>query len=121
MTDQIETYPDGEYAIVELFGHTTLVGRIAEVERFGAKMLAIEPLFKGEFLPAVFHGGAAIYRLTPCSASVAFTRSPQHGYQLPPSILAIVPATLLPAPSAEPRWTDDNDEILEPEIDEALR
>ena len=34
-------HPPGEYAIVELFGHTTLVGRIAEVERFGAKMMAL--------------------------------------------------------------------------------
>lgn len=34
-------YPPGEYAICELFGHTTLVGRITEIERFGTKMLAI--------------------------------------------------------------------------------
>jgi hypothetical protein len=91
-------YPPGEYAIVELFGHTTLVGRIEEVERFGAKMLAIEPLFKGEFLPAIFHGGAAIYRLTPCSGEIAFARAPRQDYQLPPAIRAIVPPALLPAP-----------------------
>lgn len=92
-------HPPGEYAIVELFGHTTLVGRIAEVERFGAKMMAIEPLFRGELLPAVFHGGAAIYRLTPCSAEVAFARGPQHEYQLPLPIRAIVPTAMLEAPS----------------------
>ena len=39
-------YPPGDYAIVELLGHTTLVGRITEVEKFGTKMLAIETLFK---------------------------------------------------------------------------
>ena len=91
----------GEYAIVELFGHTTLVGRIAEVERFGSKMLAIEPLFAGNLLPCVFHGGAAIYRLTPCSPEVAWRRQPRSNYQLPPAILAIVPVLLLPV-EAEP-------------------
>jgi hypothetical protein len=90
--------PPGEYAIVELFGHTTLVGRIAEVERFGAKMMALEPLFRGELLPAVFHGGAAIYRLTPCSADVAFERQPKSEWQIPTAIRCIIPPTLLEAP-----------------------
>ncbi len=93
-------FPEGDYAICELFGHTTLVGRIAEVERFGTKMLAIEPLFKGEFLGVVFHGGAAIYRLTPCSAAVAFKEQPTNGYQLPATVRAIVPDVLLPAPDS---------------------
>lgn len=94
-------YPAGDYAIVELFGHTTLVGRIAEVERFGTKMLAIEPLFCDEFLPAIFHGGAAIYRLTPCTSAVAFKEQPTREWQLPPSIQKIVPTALLPAPATE--------------------
>lgn len=93
-----ESLPEGEYAIVELFGHTTLVGRVAEVERFGAKMMALEPLFNGAMLPAVFHGGAAIYRLTPCSAEVAWKRHPREIYHLPPAIRAIVPLTALPPP-----------------------
>jgi hypothetical protein len=33
------------YSIAELFGHTTLVGRIEEIERFVSKMPAIEPLY----------------------------------------------------------------------------
>jgi hypothetical protein len=96
MTDS----PQGDFAILELFGHTTLVGRIAEIERFGTKMLAIEPMFNGEMLPVVFHGGAAIYRLTPCSYEIAAARQPTQGYQLPPSIRAIVPDVLLPRESA---------------------
>lgn len=91
-------HPPGEYAIVELFGHTTLVGRIAETERFGTKMLAIEPLFNGELLPPILHGGAAIYRLTPCSAQVAYDRQPTQVYQLPPSIRAIVWDAMVPPP-----------------------
>ena len=109
-------YPSGEYAIVELFGHTTLIGRIAEVERFGAKMLALEPLFRDELLPAVFHGGAAIYRLTPCTAAVAYAKQPRREYQLPDAIRCIVPELLLAAPEggavvheAEP----DGDDLTE--------
>lgn len=90
-------HPPGEYAIVELFGHTTLVGRVAEVERFGAKMMALEPLFRGELLPAVFHGGAAIYRLTPCSAEVAFARGPKDEWQIPTAIRCIIPPAMLEA------------------------
>ena len=106
-------YPPGDYAIVELFGHTTLVGRYAEVEMFGTKMLAIEPLFNDVLLPTVFHGGAAIYRLTPCSAEVAFKRQPRQGYQLPPAIAAIVPDALLPPPTERMPFghiDDDHDE-----------
>lgn len=102
-------HPPGEYAIVELFGHSTLVGRIAEIERFGTKMLAMEPLFNDALLPVVFHGGAAIYRLTPCSVEVAWLKQPRHSYELPPAILAIVPPTLLPA-SKPARVYDADDE-----------
>lgn len=103
--------PDGDYAIVELLGHTTLVGRITEVERFGTKMLAIEPLFAGRLLPPVFQGGASIYRLTPCSATVAWAKQPRANYQLPPAILAIVPPEALPAPIEAPRsLIDDGDD-----------
>lgn len=90
--------PEGQFAIVELFGHTTLVGRIEEVDRFGTKMLSIEPLFNGDFLPAVLHGGASIYRLTPCDAATALKHQPREPYQLPATLRAIIPPTLLPAP-----------------------
>lgn len=115
MSETSIQYPPGDYAIVELFGHTTLVGRIAEVERFGTKMLAIEPLFRDTLLSAVFHGGAAIYRLTPCSAETAFDHQPRQDYQLPTPIRCLVPKPLL---GPLPAWTgtltlrdgDDNDE-----------
>lgn len=106
-------YPPGDYAIVELFGHTTLVGRIAEVERFGTKMLAIEPLFADEFLTAIFHSGAAIYRLTPCTAAVAFKEQPTRDWQLPPAIQKIAPVGLLPPPArdvAEEDTDSDDDD-----------
>lgn len=102
--------PPGDYAIVELFGHTTLVGRIAEVERFGTKMLAIEPLFNGALLPAVFYGGASIYGLTPCSAEIAAARAPRELYHLPVALRAVVPPAMLPPPEAVLRWDDEDDE-----------
>src|SRR4051812_39936553 len=91
-----EALPDGDYAIAELMGHSVLVGRISEVERFGAKMAAIEVLFNGQLLPAVFQGGAAFYRLTHCTREVAWKRQHKEGWQLPETIRAIVPAGLLP-------------------------
>jgi hypothetical protein len=102
-----EAVVDGEYAIVELFGHTTLVGRIAEAERFGAKMLAIQPLFNGRLLDAIFHGGAAIYRLTPCTREVAWKKQPTDTWNLPPAVRAIVPPEALPSPKGETATADD--------------
>jgi hypothetical protein len=95
-----EAVADGDYAIVELFGHTTLVGRITEVERFGAKMLAMELLYGGKLLDPIYHGGAAIYRLSPCSRQIAWQRQHSELWQLPPAIRAVLPPELLPAPQA---------------------
>ena len=107
--------PEGEYCIVELMGHSTLVGRFAEVERFGTKMLAIEPLFNGILLGVVFHGGAAIYRLTPCSRDTAWDRQPRQEYQLPPAIRAVVPIEALSPPDLAPKWSEnDSDDDEEP-------
>jgi hypothetical protein len=106
----VDDLPDGEWAIVELFGHVTLVGRIAEIERFGTKMLVIEPLFNKTLLPPVFHGGAAIYRLTPCSAVVAWERQPTQRYELPPTIFATVPSAALPRVEPAPAHRYDPNE-----------
>lgn len=116
--EKAEDLPPGEWAIVELFGHSTLIGRICEVERFGTKMLAIEPLFNKALLSTVYHGGAAIYRLTPCSAAIAWERQPTQRYELPPTIFATVPPAALPVQSTyAPVWQpksqiDDDDERL---------
>ena len=112
MSDGSETkdFPPGDYCIAELFGHTTLVGRFAEVELFGSKMLAIEPLLNSVLLPVVYHGGAAIYRLSPCSAEVAYKHQPTESYHLPPSIRAIIPAALLPAPAVPADGFSGNDD-----------
>jgi len=91
-------YPPGEYGIVDLFGHTKMVGRVSEVERFGAKMLCVEVIFENQLLPPVFHGGSAIYGLTPCSAEVAFRRQAAQDYYLPANIRATLTTKALPSP-----------------------
>lgn len=116
-TDFMKSLPSGDYCILELFGHITLVGRYREVEMIGTKMLAIEPLFCDELLPVVFHGGASVYRLTPCEAETARKYQPREAYQLPPSIRANVPVALLPSPRdylVKPTGEEDDgqDEIL---------
>lgn len=109
----------GEYAIVELFGHTTLVGRISESDQYGTKLLAIEPLLNGAMLPVVYQGGASIYRLTPCSAEVAWKNQPLRAYLLPPSIQAIAPPIGI-STTARDYWGDDDDPELDPIADEAV-
>lgn len=102
--------PEGEYAIVEVMGHRTIIGRVAEVERFGAKLLSIEPLFNGELLPAIMVGGSSLYQFTPCSAEVAAARCPKHAWQLPASVAATLPPAMLPAPGSDDVEDDEVDE-----------
>lgn len=104
------TYPVGEYAIVEILGHQTIVGRVEDVDRFGTSMLKIEPIFKGELLSPIFQGGASIYRFSPCSAEQAFTRAPDRGYQLPPAVRVLLPERLKDQPAALPAPEDPFDD-----------
>lgn len=94
--------PTGEYAIVECLGHRTLVGRCEEVERFGTKMLSIEPIYNGELLPAVLIGGGSLYAFTPCTAAVALERCHKTEWDLPVSLRATLPTAALPAPEDDP-------------------
>lgn len=107
MTDKAHALPPGEYAIVEILGHRTLVGRVSEVDRFGAKLMSIEPLFNGELLAAVLIGGSSIYQFTPCTPEIASAHSPKKLWHLPSSIAALLPLDALPAP--EP----DEDDLAE--------
>jgi len=104
--------PEGEYAIVEALGHRTLIGRVAEVERFGTKMLQVEPLFGSVMLDPVLLGGSSIYQFTPCSAETAYARRPQQVHQICASVLAIVPPVALPSNKELPGFFagDDGDD-----------
>lgn len=114
--------PDGDYAIAEIMGHSTMIGRYAEVERFGTKMLAIEPIWEDALLPAVFVGGSSLYRFTPCSKEVAQKRQPRSRMYLPDALRATLPPetpTALPVPRREEDpERDDNEDEGEVQMDE---
>jgi len=98
--------PEGEFAIVEVLGHRTLIGRVTEVERFGTKLLQVEPFFGDVMLDPVLLGGGSIYQFTPCSAAIAYARRPQQTYQLPPSVAATIPPAALPSSDDLPSFFD---------------
>jgi hypothetical protein len=74
---------EGEYAIVEQLGHRTLVGRVAEIDRFGTRLLQIEVLLSGELLAPILIGGSSIYGFTPCSREHALARQSRRASDLP--------------------------------------
>lgn len=85
-----EETPPEEYAIVEIFGHRRHVGRIREVERFGAKLLRVDVPKDGDFAAGYishFYGGASIFGMTPTDLDTvqrANKNAPLAGaYQLP--------------------------------------
>lgn len=103
--------PEGEYAIVEAMGHRKLIGRVSEIDRFGSKMLGIEPIFQGKLLPMCLLNGTSIFQFTPCSAEVARKYAPKDSYHLPGAVQAIIPGTLLAHHVDDEE--DDHDELDE--------
>lgn len=104
--------PKGEFAIAEALGHRTLVGRVDEVERFGTKMLQVEPFFGDVMLGPILLGGGSIYQFTPCSVEIAYARRARQTYQLPASVAATVPAPALPSNTELPGFLDEDGEDL---------
>lgn len=104
--NDVSQMPDGDYAIVEQLGHRTFVGRVLEIERFGTKMLQIEPLFGQVMLGPVLLSGNSLYQFTPVDAATAYARRPTMTYQLPPSVAATVPAIALPSSEDLPSLAD---------------
>lgn len=58
-----------EWAILELFGHRQLAGKITEVDRFGVKFCRID--IPSEPPVTQFYGGAAIYGITITTEEIA--------------------------------------------------
>lgn len=95
--------PPGDYAIIEALGHRTYAGRVAEVERFGAKLLQVEPLYRDWLLDPVLLSGGALYQFTPCPPAAAWARRAQAEYDLPSSVTAALPDLMAPELTA-PDW-----------------
>ncbi len=105
--NDVSEMPAGDFAIVEQLGHRTFVGRVLEIERFGTKMLQIEPLFGQVMLGPVLLSGNSLYQFTPVDATTAYARRPVEPYQLPPSVAAIIPASALPSNAELPSLLND--------------
>lgn len=69
-------HPEGDYAVVELFGHIRHVGRVTETQRFGESFCTVEPIEDGEFKLPVTVGGKSIFRITAVSPEQAFAMAP---------------------------------------------
>lgn len=68
MTDNTEIVD--QFAIVEVFGHRRLIGRIQEVEQYGTKMLRIDIPKGGDFeqgFVTQLYGGGSLFSVTPCT------------------------------------------------------
>lgn len=102
--NDVSEMPTGDYAIIEQLGHRTYVGRVLEIERFGTKMLQIEPLFGQVMLGPIVVSGNSLYQLTPVDAATAYARRPMETYQLPPSVAATIPPLALPSADELPSF-----------------
>ena len=83
------------WAIVELFGHNVIAGRVSEQTIGGAAFIRVDvPEVDG--LPAFtkFYGGAAVYAITPCGEAEA--RVACAGLRVRPVQPYIVPGLSLP-------------------------
>jgi hypothetical protein len=102
-TEPAEGLPDA-YAIVEVFGHRRIVGRVTEVERYGTKMLRIDVLLtdrpdNGDFAlgyTTQYYGGSSVFSETPCDLATVKRLSPKRYAQ--------------PAIASRSPFEDDDDE-----------
>ncbi len=95
------------WAIVELFGHVRLAGKIAEADQYGVKMLRVDvPEVDGRPGFTSYKGGSALYGVTPCSEEVALAVIRQER-PAPPIPYALQPRALAPVADAD---VDDDDE-----------
>ena len=79
-----------EWALVELFGHQKIVGRVSEASLAGGAFLRVDvPALNQEPGFTRFYGPGAIYSINPVSEEVArglaitYRNVPVHQYELP--------------------------------------
>lgn len=80
-----------QFAVVELFGHSTIAGLVTEESIGGASFIRIDVPAIDEDHPAFtkYYGGAAIYGISPCSEEIArhvagrLRARPVQSYMLP--------------------------------------
>lgn len=58
--------PAEQWALVEIFGHRSHMGRLVEVERFGAKLMRVDvPTADPNVFETHYYGGSAIFSIRP--------------------------------------------------------
>lgn len=79
-----------EWALVELFGHQKIVGKVSEASLAGGAFLRVDvPAFDGQPAFTRFYGPGAIYSLNPVSEDVArglmtrYRNVPVERYEMP--------------------------------------
>lgn len=103
--DQIRIFE--QWAIVELYGHVKLAGRVTEEDVFGRTLGRIDiPTGDGGFVTQYF-GGGSIYRLTPCSEEAA--RQVASGVGTP-KIYRLELTAAPPPPALDDEPDDDRDD-----------
>lgn len=78
------------WALVELFGHQKIVGRVTETTMFGGALLRVDvPAFNNEPAFTRFYNPKAVYSLNPVTEEVArglmtrYRNVPVEAYELP--------------------------------------
>jgi hypothetical protein len=62
-----------QYAIVELFGHQVIAGKVSEEVIGGQGFVRVDvPAIDGQDAFTKFYGAGAIYAITPCDQDTAF-------------------------------------------------
>lgn len=88
MSEKTETF--NEWALVELFGHQKIVGKVSEATLAGGAFLRVDvPAFNGEAGFTRYYGPSAIYSMSPVSEEIArglmerYRNVPVSRYELP--------------------------------------
>jgi hypothetical protein len=89
MSDTAETKFDS-WAMVELFGHQKIVGKVTESTIAGGAFLRVDvPAWKGDKAFTRFYGPGAIYSINPVTEEIAigllerYRHEPVNRYELP--------------------------------------
>jgi hypothetical protein len=109
------------WAIVELFGHSKIAGRVTEQQIAGGTFLRVDvPDLDGQAAFTRFYGAGAIYSITPLDEAmarrVAGALSPR-----PVTVYGVaLPERGLPPPEGEDRqeWDDDDEDYDDEEWDD---
>jgi len=89
-TEQTEKSAFNEFALVELFGHQRIVGKVTEATLAGGAFLRVDvPAFNGEKAFTRFYGPGAIYSISPVTEEIArglmdrYRNEPVSRFELP--------------------------------------